>query len=328
MKEAHTKRPLRLLASWDALASSVPESPLVLVIGAFDGIHIGHQKLINEAIDRARAIQGEAWLLTFDPHPSRVLRPDEAPLLLTSSTHKKRILETQGLDGVIFHPFTPELATCAPTYFIEELLAAMPKLHTIVVGTNWHFGHRAKGNVQLLEKLAVPRGIAVNVPTPVTWDNTLVSSTRIRQAVEAGHLEEAARMLGRPYSLLGTVTTGRQYGRQLGFPTANIRLEDEARPPTGVYAVQSLFNGEGHNGAAYLGIRPTDRGLHTHHLLEVHLFDVDMNLYDKEIEVIFTQCLRGDERFETAEALKAQIARDIQSARALFASGSRSHDLK
>lgn len=200
-------------------------------------------------------------------------------------------------------------------------MSAMPRLHTLVVGPNWRFGRRAAGDVALLEELAGAHGLAVMIPETVSLDGVTVSSTRIRRAVESGHLEEAERMLGRPFSLMGTVTTGRQYGRELGFPTANIRLQEEARPPTGVYAVYGIYNGERHNGAAYLGIRPTAHGVHTHHLLEVHLFDVDIDLYGKEIEVSFIKFLRGDQRFFDHEALKAQIAKDVQQARDLFASG-------
>lgn len=293
--------------------------PLCLVIGAFDGIHIGHQMLIRESIARARAEHGEAWLLTFHPHPSRVLRPDQAPPLLTSTAHKLRILESLGLDGCIVHPFSLALSQLAPETFLAELCSALPGLHTVVVGTNWRFGHRAKGDVELLKQLAASHGITAHVPPPVLSAEEPVSSTRIRHAVESGRLDEVKAMLDRPFSMLGTVTTGKQYGRKLGFPTANIRLQDEARPPTGVYAVYGVFNGERHNGAAYLGIRPTAHGEHTHHLLEVHLFDVAVDLYGKEIEVFFVEYIRGDQRFDSHDALKAQIARDVQQARALFA---------
>lgn len=309
---------MKRVDTWDALKERDAQSPLCLVIGAFDGIHIGHQKLIREAVARARTLQGEAWVLTFHPHPSRVLRPDEAPPLLTSTAHKLRLLEPLGLDGTIVHPFTESLSTLTPEAFLSELCAALPGLHTVIVGTNWRFGHRAKGDVDLLEQLAKIHGFQIKVPDPVYWDDEPVSSTRIRRAVEAGRLDEVEQMLGRPFSMLGTVTTGKQYGRELGFPTANIRLQDEARPPTGVYAVYGIFNDERHNGAAYLGIRPTAHGEHAHHLLEVHLFDVTIDLYGKEIEVYFVQHIRGDQRFDNHDALKAQIARDVEQCRKLF----------
>lgn len=310
---------MRTVNTWEALKERDPQSPLCLVIGAFDGIHIGHQKLIRDTIDRAHDVQGEAWLLTFDPHPSRVLRPDTAPPLLTSTTHKQRLLEPIGLDGAIIHPFTETLSRLSPEHFIEALCSALPGLRTLVVGTNWRFGHRAQGDVERLKQLAAVHGFAVHVPDPVCWMDAPVSSTRIRQALEAGRLADVEHMLARPFSLLGTVTTGKQYGRELGFPTANIHLQDEARPPTGVYAVYGMFDGERHNGAAYLGIRPTAEGVDTQYLLEVHLFDIEVDLYHKEIEIFFVQFIRGDQRFDRHEALKAQITRDVKQARTLFA---------
>lgn len=293
-------------------------TPLHLVIGAFDGIHKGHQMLIQTALDRAVTEGGEAWLLTFDPHPSRILRPEQRPPLLTSTAHKMRLLHSSGLAGVILHPFTLELAHLSPTEFMDQLCASLPDLKTIIVGTNWRFGHRATGDVNLLQTLSSRHGFEAIIPAPLAADGEIISSTRIRNAIEAGDLMAAERMLGRPFSLLGTVTTGKQYGRELGFPTANIKLQEEARPPTGVYAVYANYNGTRHNGAAYLGIRPTSHGEHTHHLLEVHLFDVSIDLYGRDIEVSFMKRIRADQFFDNHDELKAQIGRDVQAARAVF----------
>ena len=303
------------LDAWDAFKHRDAERPRCLAIGAFDGIHIGHQRLIAEACTRATQVAGEAWLLTFDPHPSRVLRPGDAPPLLTSTPHKLRLLEQTGLHGVVVHPFTRALSRLTPRAFWAQLTAAVPGLHTVIVGGNWRFGHRAGGDVELLRALAADDGIDVRVPDAVCWQEEPVSSTRIRQAVEAGRLAEAEAMLQRRFSLLGTVVAGRQYGRQLGFPTANIHLQDEARPPTGVYAVTARFNGDTYPGAAYLGVRPTAQGAHTHPLLEVHLFDADLDLYGRTIEVAFVEHLRPDRRFNQPDELRRQIARDVQQAR-------------
>ena len=306
---------MQRLDTWDAMQTRAARTPLMLAIGAFDGIHKGHQRLIRETLACARAAGGEAWLLTFDPHPSRVLRPDQAPPLLTSTPHKLHLLESLGLDGAITHPFSLALSQLTPDAFLEQLCGSLSGLHTLVVGENFRFGHRAEGDIHLLRQQAETYGYTVNVPDPVHWNGAPISSTRIRQAVERGDLESAKEMLDRPWSLWGTVTTGRQYGRTLGFPTANIRLQDEALPPTGVYAVYGIYNGTRHNGAAYLGIRPSSHGKQTKHLLEVHLFDVDIDLYDKTIEVFFIQPIRPDHRFDTPEALKDQIALDVQEAR-------------
>lgn len=310
---------MQVLNHWEAYHQRDCEKPLVLVIGAFDGIHIGHQTLLRNAVDRAREIDGVAWLLTFDPHPSRILRPKEAPPLLTSTRHKLRLLENHHLDGVIVHPFNTELADLSPTEFCDALCGALPHLDTVIVGMNWRFGHRASGDIDTLRTLAATRNFSVHIPEPVPWQDELVSSTRIREAVEAGDFTSVEAMLKRPFSLLGNVTTGKQYGRELGFPTANIRLQDESRPPIGVYAVYAMYEGERHNGAAYLGLRPTAQGEHSYHLLEVHLFDVSIDLYDQDIEVFFVQYIRGDQFFTNHEELRAQIARDVESARAVFA---------
>lgn len=310
---------MKLYHSWNDVApDGTTEAPLFLVIGAFDGIHIGHQLLIDEAIRLAKEARGKAYLLTFDPHPSRVLRPDQSPPLLTSTAHKIRLLQATGLDGLVVHPFTPELADWTPDTFMETLCAALPGLTTIIVGTNWRFGKKAAGDVHTLRTLADRHGFAVHIPSPEQWAGAPVSSTRIRKAIEDGELDLVAAMLNRPFSLLGTVISGNQFGRTLGFPTANIQLDDEARPPTGVYAVYATVDTVRHNGAAYLGIRPTAHGTHSYHLLEVHLFDISLDLYDKEIEVFFVHPIRPDQRFDHPDELREQIARDVQAARDYF----------
>ncbi len=310
---------MQILNTWEALASHTNGSgPCALAIGAFDGLHTGHQALIQKAVGAARQQSGTAWLLTFDPHPSRILRPDTGPLLLTSTEHKLRLLQGTGLDGVVVHPFTADLAGWPPETFLQRLRSAVPNLQVIVVGANWRFGRRASGDVPQLKKWGTAQGVAVEVPAAVEWQGAPVSSTRIREAIEHGRLPAAHAMLGRPFSLWGAVTTGRQYGRELGFPTANIRLQDEVRPPTGVYAVRAHVDNRPHNGAAYLGLRPTAQGIDSHHLLEVHLFDVTLDLYGQLIEVAFVEHLRPDQRFPDATTLQAQIARDVARARTCF----------
>ncbi len=312
---------MRLLHHWNQSVTAegpTAEVPLFLVIGAFDGIHIGHQMLIQTAVDLAQQAQGEAWILTFDPHPLRVLRPDQAPPLLTSTPHKVRLLGQWPLQGAIIQPFTSAIAQLTPEAFVQELNRWLPSLHTVVVGTNWRFGHRASGDPETLANLGQRYGFTVHVPPPLPWRDQLVSSTRIRHAIEQGDLAAAAHMLGRPFSLLGTVTAGRQVGRSLGFPTANIRLQDEVRPLTGVYAVEAKVADQSYAGAAYLGIRPTASGEHSDHLLEVHFLDVALDLYGEEVEVALLERIRPDQFFDDLEALRAQIARDVESCRTYF----------
>lgn len=309
---------MRIVRHIDELKHRDASVPLFLAIGAFDGIHIGHQTLLRAARDEAKAQGGEAWVMTFDPHPSRILRPNDAPPLLTSTAHKMRCLEPLALDGCITHPFSEQIAAYPPLEFLNALLENLPGLHTVLVGFNWHFGCQARGDIALLRAWAEPLGIHVMIPEPVTWNGELVSSTRIRKAIEEGNLDAAEAMLGRPFSLQGTVTTGRQLARELGFPTANILLEDEAHPPIGIYAVYALHQGQRHHGAAYLGLRPAPDGPHLTPLLEVHLLDVSIDLYGQTIEVFFAAYLRAEQRFDDVETLKTQIARDVQRARDYF----------
>lgn len=296
-------------------ALSSRSAPIVLAAGAFDGVHRGHQALIAESVRTARARKGEAWVLTFDPHPSKVLHPDNPQRLLTSTPHKMRLFEQLGPDGCVLVPFTREFSAIEPEDFVEQLCRAAPTLSVVIVGTNWTFGRRAQGNTPLLRELAVRYGFDVRVPEPVLSDGAPISSTRIRHAVEQGRLDDLEAMLGRPFSLMGTVSEGRRLGRELGFPTANIRLQDEVRPPSGVYVIRADIDGTRHEGAAYLGKRPKAGGHDVEHILEAHLFDMERDLYGKAIEVFFLEKLRPDRRFPDHESLRAQIARDVEQAR-------------
>ncbi len=302
-----------LLNTLEALSSR--SVPLVVAAGAFDGVHRGHQLLIKEAMQTALLLKGEAWVLTFDPHPSKVLHPDNPRRLLTSTPHKLRLFEQIGPDGCVLVPFTREFSSVEPEDFVERFCRAAPTLSVVIVGTNWTFGRRARGNTPLLRELAPRYGFEVKVPEPVLSGGAPISSTRIRHAVEQGRLDDLEAMLGRAFSLMGTVTQGRQLGRELGFPTANIRLQDEVRPPSGVYVIRADIDGTRHEGAAYLGKRPTAGGQDVEHILEAHLFDMNRDLYDTVIEVFFLEKLRPDQRFPNHKALRAQIARDVEQAK-------------
>lgn len=311
---------MKVLRQLSEFKAREPAGPVCLAIGAFDGIHIGHQALFRYAVECAKAQSGEAWALTFSPHPSRVLCPGKAPALLTSNAHKLRCMEPLGLAGCINQPFTLEMATWEPLDFLERLRDGLPGLHAIFVGFNWRFGCGARGDVDLLKTWAAEHQIEVIVPDPVEWNGELVSSTRIRKAVENGDLDEVQAMLGRPFSLFGVVRPGHRVARELGFPTANIQLQDEVRPPIGVYAAQVIYDGTLHNGAAYLGLRKSEDGEDEYYLLEVHLFDAEPDLYGKTIEVFFLKYLRKDKHFTDRVTLKESIARDVAQARAFFSS--------
>lgn len=297
--------------------TAVP-GPVHLAVGFFDGVHLGHQEVIRRAQATAAADGGTAVVVTFDPHPMKVLRPETAPRLLTSTHHKQLILERLGVSHLLIIPFNETLAALSPEAFIRDLCAAAPTLASITVGRAWVFGQGRSGNLATLTALGNAHKFGVFGVAPVIVADEPVSSTRVRLAVERGDFPAAARLLGREYSILGTVIQGRQLARKLGFPTANLALEAEQLPPIGVYAVKALVEGRQLYGVANLGLRPTvEDGAVARHF-EVHLFDYTGDLYGTTIEVRFVQRLRDEMKMETLDDLKAQIARDAQQARALF----------
>jgi len=295
--------------------------PVTLAAGFFDGVHLGHRSILDHAIKSSHAHGGEAWVITFDTHPLKILRPDSAPLMLTSTRHKLALIEKCGIDGCIVLPFTKEIASMSPVEFSNLLLQHVPSLTEVVTGENWRFGANAAGNPDLLRKLARRFNINLTVTSlpPVLDSNQPISSTRIRTAVMRGELDRAAAMLGRPASVLGTVIHGRAIGRELGYPSANIDPHNEALPPLGVYAVKAVADGKEYNGVLNFGTRPTfDKGKSTPPVLELHLLDFDGSLYDQDIEAGFIAHLRDEWYFSTTEELKIQIKADITNARRIL----------
>ena len=289
--------------------------PVVLAVGSFDGVHRGHQRVIGLAVEMAQKAGGEAWVLTLDPHPLKILKPEAAPPLITSTLHKVRLIEELGADGCVVMPFTRELAAEEPDAFLKRLKQTVTGLFALVVGENWTFGHRGRGDVALLKKLAPGLGFAATVVEPILWKNAAISSTRVRQAVAKGHLAEARETLGRPFSILGTVVSGKRLGRLLGFPTANLDPHNEVRPPSGVYAVQVLVNGRVLNGAAFLAETREAPSTPSGFVTEVHIMDFDEDIYGMDIEVLFIEWLRAAQHFDSRGALKKQIGLDVQKAR-------------
>ena len=289
--------------------------PVVLAVGVFDGFHLGHRAVIERALADAAVAGGTAVVVTFDPHPAAILRPQNAPPLLTSTRHKIRLLHEAGMQHVLVLQFTPEFAAKAPENFIAELTAACRPLREICVGEDWAFGKERAGDLALLKSLGMKLGFdAVGIPA-VAVDGRAVSSTVIRAAVEDGALDIAARLLGRDFGVFGTVIEGRRLGRTLGFPTANIRPESEQLPPNGVYAVRVAIDGKLHSGIANVGVRPTVSGGAAQRIVEVHIFDFNGEIYGSDIEVIFHRFIRPEIKFPNLEALCAQIAHDIAEVR-------------
>jgi len=298
--------------------ATVP-GPVYLAIGVFDGIHLGHRSVLLRALADARAGGGHVVAVTFDPHPAKVLRPARAPRLITASAHKLRLIEALGIDTVLVIPFTAQFADTPAEDFVLELHAACHPLREICVGHEWCFGRGRLGNLEMLRRMGDSLGFdEVGVPA-VLIDGKIVSSTAIRAAVHAGDLARAARLLGREYSILGTVTRGDQIGRSLGFPTANLSAHNEQFPPNGVYAVTALWHNRPLKGVVNLGIRPSIGSATGDRLLELHLFDFDQEIYGEDIEVTFHSRLRPEQKFESLEALKAQIALDVADARRVLA---------
>ncbi len=285
--------------------------PAHLAIGVFDGVHVGHQAVIREALTQP----GTGVVVTFDPHPMQVLRPERRPLLLTSTRHQIAILRRLGVNHLLVIRFDEAMARCPAEDFVRTLQRACRPLGSIAVGRDWTFGYQARGNVALLESL----GITVRAVEPVRVEGEVARSTRVRAAVAAGRFGEAARFLGRPYTVLGRVIEGRRLARQWGYPTANLALENEQLPPDGVYAVRAWCEDQPHPGVANLGLRPSIETGQTDRRLEVHLFDFAGDLYGRDLEIEFLTFLRGEQKFPDLDALRAQIARDAAAAHASFA---------
>ena len=253
--------------------------------------------------------------VTFDPHPAKILRPASAPRLLTATAHKLRLIHALGIESVLVIPFDKQFAATPPEQFVLDLHAACHPLREICVGHEWSFGRARAGNLEMLRQMGDRLAFdEIGVPA-VQVNGEIVSSTAIRAAVESGDLARAARLLGRDYSILGTVTRGDQLGRTLGFPTANLSAHNEQFPPNGVYAVTAQWRDHSLKGVANLGIRPTIASATGERLLELHLFDFDRDIYGDDVEVTFRSHLRPEQKFPTLEALKAQIATDITKAR-------------
>ena len=288
--------------------------PVFLAIGVFDGVHLGHRAVIERALKDSRAARGSAVVVTFDPHPMRILRPDTAPHLITATQHKIELIESLGVKYVLILAFTQEFAATPPEDFIQLLAASCHPLREICVGHSWEFGKNRAGNLKLLGRLGEALGFEEVGVEAVKVDGEIVSSTLIRRAVRSGDLQRAARFLGRDYSILGTVERGEGLGKQIGFPTANLSAHSEQFPPNGVYTVDAALKGRCLRGIVNLGTRPTIAGREGRRTLELHIFDLNEDLYGEEVEVFFRTYVRPEMKFPSVDALKAQIARDIEAA--------------
>ena len=296
------------------------EGPLtnpVLTIGNFDGMHKGHLALFDKVKERAKSLQGQSAIMTFEPHPIKVIMPGNGPPLITPIQQKLRLMEGTGIDVIFCLPFTKEFAAISARDFVKDILVDKIGIKEIVVGYDYTFGHGRGGNIQLLKEMGSHFGFTVHVVDPVRINNTLVSSTSIRNLVQEGNLKEAKKLLGRDYQISGTVVKGKDRGdRLLGFSTANLELIDELTPGVGVYAVSIHIDDQTYYGLTNIGYNPTfGEGTFS---VETHILDFSRDLLGKTIRVDFIERLRDEKTFESAKELAEQIGKDIVRARELF----------
>ena len=289
-----------------------------LAIGVFDGVHLGHQQIIRQMVADARKHDGIALVVTFDKHPSSIVAPDRVPPLIYSQPQKLRTIKALGADALLEIPFDKTFSQQTGETFIRGLVRDLGRVQSICVGADFVFGHKRSGNVALLKILGEELQFTVHGMAEVSLDGKVVSSTRIREALRAGDFDAASQMLGRAYSLAGTVMHGDQLGHQLGFPTANLDTPGLLLPPNGVYAAHASVAKKSFRAVLNIGHRPTVNQPTPQLRVEVHLLDFTGEIYGQEMEVTFAGKLRDEQKFASLDELKAQIARDIAEARRRF----------
>jgi riboflavin kinase / FMN adenylyltransferase len=292
--------------------------PSIVTLGVFDGLHLGHQAIVQTVVERAAATRAAATAVTFDPHPRAVLYPDSAPLLLQTFEQRLEGLRYLGIDQVVALEFDRDLASVPAEEFVRRFLLDELGAHEIFLGRGFAFGHKRGGTIELLRRLSERHGFVADEVPEVTLNGRRISSTAIRAMLAEGRVNIARKMLGRPYGVEGRVLEGRHLGGPaLSFPTANIVPHNRVLPETGVYVTATLFENEWHRGVTNVGRRPTV-GVDEHITVETHLLDFDRQIYGERIRVRFLRRLRGERRFPSLDDLKAQIARDVERGRSFF----------
>jgi riboflavin kinase/FMN adenylyltransferase len=289
-----------------------------VAIGVFDGVHLGHQQVIRQTVADAHQQEAVAVVVTFDRHPNEVVAPDRVPPLIYPIAKRLGVISLLGASTTLLIHFDEAFSRIPAEAFIRQLVADFGHVHSLCVGDEFTFGYKRQGNVTLLKKLGYEFGFQVHGLAAISLAGEVVSSTRIREAILKGDLDAATQMLGRPYSLCGPVIHGDHFGRQLGFPTANLEVSGLAVPPTGVYAVHAEVAGQQYRAVLNIGHRPTLRNAAPRLQVETHLLDFVGDLYGQAVEVTFVAKLRDEQRFASIAALRSQIEADISSARALF----------
>jgi riboflavin kinase/FMN adenylyltransferase len=290
----------------------------VVTLGNFDGVHLGHQEIFRRVKERASKIHGEGVVITFEPHPLKVLAPEKFLPLLTPFRKKMILIEESGIETVLCIEFSLAFSEISSSEFIESILVRKVGVKEIIIGYNYHFGKGQRGDAQTLKEAGKVFGFEVEVVEPLKVDQTIVSSSKIRDLIQGGKVEVASRLLGRDYPIFGKVVEGAKRGATLGFPTANLEISDELYPRTGVYAVEVVCHQQHFNGLANIGLNPTfspeiakreDR-----FSLEVHILNFNQEIYGEEIEVHFKKRIRDELRFGSPSLLIEQIKEDIRYA--------------
>jgi len=310
---------MRIFRHWQDAGKATDLHGGAVTVGNFDGVHMGHKQILAELKGHALAVKGPAIAVTFDPHPRAVLFPEESPRRLCHLHERLELLEQADVDAVLVLHFEKELASWPAEKFTRTVYETFAPRHWHV-GYDFAFGHGREGSAEKLRQLGDALNFTVSESAAFEMDHAVVSSSRIRSAVEASDFTLAEKLLGRPYSISGHVMHGDKRGRKIGFPTANLDVADLAHPPAGIYAVRARCELDGGaelwNGAAYLGFRPTFQGRTM--VLETHMLDVSPDLYNQRLEIQFVQRVREDRAYKSAEALSEQIARDCSEARRIL----------
>jgi riboflavin kinase / FMN adenylyltransferase len=306
-------------------SQNIPESlkGAFVTIGNFDGVHLGHQFIFRRLVEQAHREDRPAVAISFDPHPKMVLHPERRPFYLISTLEEKsRLLANLGIDAFVLIPFSVEYAGTTAEEFVQKILWERLRIRRILIGHDYTFGRGREGNEAFLAEAGRGLGFDVEVIEAHCVGDTVISSTKIREALLAGEVRFAATLLGRPYNLGGPVVSGDHRGTQIGFPTANIDPEKELVPARGVYAVRVLRQGKIHDGVLNIGFNPTFAG--QKRSIEVYIFDFNKDIYGESLEVLFIDRLRDEVRFESIDELIAQIQRDIEQARQILGTEGRS----
>jgi riboflavin kinase/FMN adenylyltransferase len=306
---------MRIIRGVKNLTETFPKP--VLTIGNFDGVHLGHQAILRKVVERARAINGTSIAFTFEPHPLKVLAPERSPKLLNTFHGKMRLFEAAGIQVVICASFTRAFAGQDPEAFARDVLHKKIGAREVYVGYDYAFGRGREGSIDFLKKMGLAYGFEVGVVEAFEADGVVVSSSLVRDLVSAGSMAEAARFLGRHYSIEGVVVPGSHRGRTLGFPTANLRTPNELIPGYGVYAVRAAVDGQWLKGVASIGVRPTFGGGPVS--IEVYLFEFNEDIYGRHLDLSFVARLRGEEKFPDAESLVRQMYKDAEQAKKVLA---------